>query len=105
VTNKYAVVLTTCSNEDDMKKIIKSLLEKKLAACIQTHPINSFYTWNGSLCNEKEIFLLIKCKSEFFDSIKNEILKNHSYEIPEIILLPVSDGYEKYFNWIDEVSK
>ena len=105
MTSKYAVALTTCANEDDAKKIIASLLEKKLAACIQTCQVNSFYHWNDSLCNDKEILLLIKCKYELFDSIKNDILKNHPYELPEIILLPVSDGYEKYLNWIDEVSK
>lgn len=59
VTSKYAVVLTTCSNEDDAKKIIASLLEKKLAACIQTFPINSYYNWKGSLCNDKEILILL----------------------------------------------
>lgn len=105
MTNRYAVVLTTCSNEDDAKKIITSLLEKKLAACVQTYPVNSFYHWKESLCNDKEILLLIKCKYGLFDSIKNDILENHTYELPEIILLPISDGYERYLSWIDEVSR
>lgn len=102
---KYAVALTTCASEDDAKKIIASLLEKKLAACIQTYPVNSFYYWKDSLCNDREILLLIKCKHELFDSIKNDILENHNYELPEIILLPIIDGYEKYLSWIDEVSR
>jgi periplasmic divalent cation tolerance protein len=105
MASQYAVVLTTCSNEDDAKKIIASLLEKKLAACIQTYPVNSFYSWKGSLCHDNEILLLIKCKYGLFDSIKADILENHPYEIPEIILLPISDGYGKYLSWIDEVSK
>lgn len=103
--NKYAVVLTTCENEESAKKVIDSLLAKELVACIQKFPICSFYSWKGEICNDNEIALLIKCNHKHFEDIKNTILDNHSYELPEIILLPINDGFDKYLNWIDDVSK
>ena len=101
----YAVVLTTCSNNEDAKKIINALLEKKLVACIQIFPINSFYSWKGEICNDNEVTLLIKCNQKHYNEIEETIVKNHTYELPEIIMLPISDGLNRYLSWIDEVSE
>jgi periplasmic divalent cation tolerance protein len=105
VDKTYAVVLTTCSNEEDAKKIINALLEKKLAACIQLFPINSYYSWKGEVCNDNEVALLVKCNRNHYAEIEETILANHTYELPEIILLPINGGLDKYLGWIDEVSK
>ena len=101
----YSVIITTASNEEEAKKIIDSLLGKQLAACIQMFPVNSFYSWMGEICNDSEVSLSIKCKSILFDEIKDDIISNHSYEVPEIILLPIKNGFVDYLRWIDEVSK
>lgn len=101
----YAVVLTTCSNEEDAKKIINALLERKLAACIQIFSVNSYYSWKGEVCNDKEIALFIKCNQKYYIEIEEAIIANHTYELPEIILLPINKGLNKYLSWIDEVSK
>jgi len=98
---KYAVVTTTCANDEEAGKIAAVLLEKRLAACVQMQPISSNFIWKGELCNEKEILLLIKCRADHYDAIEQEILKNHSYEVPEILLLPVAGGYREYLDWID----
>ena len=101
----YAVVLTTCSNNEAAEKIATVLLEKKLAACIQMFPINSYYSWEGKICNDAEVALFIKCNKSHYDEIQKTVLENHTYDLPEIILLPIGSGYEKYLGWIDEVSK
>lgn len=102
---KYAVVLTTCANEGDAKTIIDAILKEQLAACIQLFPINSFYSWKGEVCNDKEVALLIKCKRDLCQEIENTIIEKHTYELPEIIVLPIDGGLKGYLNWIDEVSK
>ncbi|MCL2231208.1 MAG: divalent-cation tolerance protein CutA [Treponema sp.] len=101
---QYAMIINTCPNEETAKKIANLLLEKKLAACIQLFPINSFYSWKGEICNDNEIILFIKCRQDRYAAIEEAIIANHPYEVPEIIMLPVIGGFSKYLSWIDEVS-
>jgi periplasmic divalent cation tolerance protein len=103
--NKYAMVITTCENLEQADQIIHDLLDKKLAACIQTQNVKSFYTWKGNIEVSDEILLLIKSKFDLYGKIQDSIRSKHSYEIPEIIQLPISNGSRDYFNWVDEVSK
>jgi len=101
---KYAMVITTCSSDDEAKKIAAKLLEMKLAACVQLFPINSYYIWNNKINNDKEITLFIKCNQACYPHIEDTIKTLHSYEVPEIIMLPIIDGFNKYLGWIDEAS-
>ena len=98
------MLISACSNEEAAKKIANILLEKKLAACIQLFPINSFYSWKGEICNDNEIILFIKCRQDRYAAIEEAIIANHPYEVPEIIMLSVIGGFSKYLSWIDEVS-
>ena len=102
---KYAIVITTCANDEDAKIIIDSLLEKQLAACIQVFHVNSYYSWKGSIANDPESILFIKCKNINYVEIEADILSNHKYETPEIIKLPITAGFSGYIQWMDEVSK
>ena len=99
--NKHAVVTTACANEDEADKIASILINKGLAACVQMFPISSRYFWNGEMCSDNEILLLIKCMHDNYAAIEQVILENHSYELPEILLTPVEGGYNKYLEWID----
>ena len=101
ITSNYAVVTTTCANEDEADRIASALIKAKLAACVQMLPISSRYIWNGELCSDKEILLLIKCRRDKYAEIEQTILENHSYELPEILLTPVEGGYAKYLEWIE----
>lgn len=103
--NKYSVVITTCANDEDAKIIIDSLLEKKLAACIQVFHVNSYYSWKGSVANDSESILFVKCKDSNYDEIEADIIVNHKYETPEIIKLPITAGFSGYLQWMEEVSK
>ncbi|MEW5821087.1 MAG: divalent-cation tolerance protein CutA [Cyanobacteriota bacterium] len=100
---KYAVVLITVPGEEIGLKIAKSLVEKKLAACVNIVPgIRSIYSWEGKICDDKELLLIVKTKPAFFDELKNEVVCLHEYDVPEIILLPIEDGNRSYLQWIDE---
>lgn len=103
--NKYAMVITTCANDKDAKIIVNALLEKRIAACVQLSHVDSFYLWKGSVANDPESIMFIKCKENNFEEIKQCILDLHTYETPEIIKLPIVGGSDSYLNWIDEVSK
>ena len=100
--NEYVMVITTCGEKETAKSISKLLVKKRLAACVQMLPIESVYLWEGDLCDENEIALFIKAKTMMFDQIAETIRKNHNYEIPEIIQIPITDGLPEYLKWIDE---
>lgn len=100
---EYGLILTTTSSLDEAKRIAGYLVQNKLAACVNIIPkIISVYKWKGQICEDEEFLLFIKTKKGSFDSVKDSILKLHSYELPEVIMLPVENGYEKYLNWIEK---
>ena len=101
----YCVVLTTLSNDEDAQKIINILLQYKLAACIQTAHIGSHYIWNGDVCQDQEVLVLIKTTWELFDTLEQKIREIHPYEIPEIIALDIKKGFKGYLDWIDEITR
>ena len=82
-----------------------AIIRQRLAACVQVLPIKSYYTWQGKLNIENEILLLIKCKRTAFDEIEKCIKENHSYEVPEIVMVPIEMGSKEYLDWIKSVTK
>ena len=98
------VVLVTCSSSKDARDIARLLVERKLAACVQEigGTIRSTYRWKGKVESAKEILLLIKTTRGKFPEVKKAVKQIHSYEVPEIIALPIEDGSEEYLNWIAE---
>ncbi len=90
----------TCRDEEEAKKIISNLLNKKLIACANFLPIKSIYRWNGEICYDNEIALILKTTQEKFNDIKEEIKRMHSYEIPCVLQIEVKDGNEDFLNWV-----
>ncbi len=103
--NAYIIVTTTTSSDAETEKIALALIQKKLAACVQVLPIKSFYTWKDKLNIENENLLIIKCKRMDFAEIEKCIKENHSYEVPEIIMVPIEKGSKEYLDWIKAVTK
>lgn len=97
--------MTTTNTKKNAKKIINALLKKKIAACIQLFPIESFYTWEGKVNEDKEFILFIKSKASLYNQIEKIVLKNHKYTTPEIIQVPINKGATAYLSWITEVTK
>jgi periplasmic divalent cation tolerance protein len=100
--DSYAMVMTTCADEDEGVRIADALLDEGLAACVQMLPISSRYFWEGKRCASAETLLLIKCRRDAYASIEQTILNHHSYELPEILMTPINAGYPKYLEWIDK---
>jgi periplasmic divalent cation tolerance protein len=68
-------------------------------------PITSFYTWKGQVSNEAEWLLSIKTRTNCFPDLQALIIDNHSYEVPEIIQIPIVDGSQAYLRWVDRSTK
>ena len=100
--NAYSMSITSTKDKESAKKIARLLVENKLAAGVQMFPIESVYFWKGKIHEETETLLFIKSKTELFSQIKAAIRENHSYEVPEIIQIPITDGLPEYLKWIDE---
>lgn len=96
------VVLTTCDSEAKAAELARALVEAKVAACVNILPgARSIYHWQGKLVDAPEWVLLIKSRRDLFPKLKEAIAATHSYEVPEVIALPVVDGSEAYFAWLD----
>lgn len=102
--NEYAITITTCANKENAKAIGRELVKKRLAACVQLFPIESIYTWMGEICEEAEVVLFIKSKTAAFEQIAASIKECHSYDLPEIIQIPITKGMPEYLRWIDELT-
>lgn len=104
MTTEYSIITTTSPNKELAQEIAKHLVERGLAACVQMFPIESVYVWQGKVCEEKEIVLHIKSKTELFDKIAATIKKLHTYEVPEIVQTPITGGLADYLKWINELT-
>jgi periplasmic divalent cation tolerance protein len=95
------VVLSTCASEEEAEKLARSMVEQRLAACVNVVPkVRSFYRWKGAVESGDECLLVIKSSRERMPGILAYIEKAHSYEVPEVIALPLVDGASNYLNWI-----
>ena len=96
------VVLSTCGSDDEAARIARALVEKKLAACVNVMPAGrSFYRWKEVIEDQQESLLVIKSSRALFNQLRAEIEKLHSYEVPEVIAVPIVDGSEGYLEWLD----
>lgn len=96
------VVLTTVSSEADAEQLATALVKDQLAACVAIAPIRSIYRWQNKLCKDTEWQLAIKTRQDAFTPLAKRIQELHSYELPEIIALPIVEGAPEYLNWIDQ---
>ena len=96
-----AIVFTSTSNDQEADFLSDVLVKSKYVACVNILPnISSKYLWKGELQNTNEIILLIKTKKDYFKQIEKLIKINHTYELPEVICIDVSDASEEYRSWI-----
>jgi len=99
---EYIIVKTTVENRNDAEKLAKKIVEVKLGACVQISEVKSVYRWKGKIETAKEFKIEIKTKSTNYKKLEEFIIKNHKYELPEIISVKINNGYRKYLNWIGE---
>ena len=98
---EFIVIYCNVPNKNEGKEIAKALVENKFAACVSIiDKIESVFSWDGDLMDEKEAMLVIKTKREHFDNVNRIIQKLHSYNVPEVIALPILDADDTYLKWI-----
>lgn len=96
------IVLITTSSEEEAHKIAELLVNEKKAACVNIVPrVDSFFRWEGKLDSAQESLLLVKTKTALFPEIVEMVKRTHTYEVPEIIALPIIAGSEAYLKWLD----
>ncbi len=98
--SSYCLVMVTVASSEEGKKIAQALLTGKLAACISMTPVESFYTWQEKINHDREWQLFIKTRFNLFSQLAEKIQILHSYDVPEIIALPMLAGFQPYLNWI-----
>ncbi len=96
------IVLVTCPNMRSAGKISDMLLKKRLAACTNTVPgIESRFRWKGKARKSKEVLMIIKTRKSLVKRVEKAVKESHSYEVPEIIAIPIVSGSHEYLNWIN----
>ena len=98
----YVVVLVTAKDKKEAHKISVQLIKAKLAACVNiVDKVDSIFFWAGKIDQAKESLLMIKSKKEKLARIIKLVKSLHSYEVPEIIAIPIIAGDKPYLRWID----
>lgn len=96
------VVLSTCASAEEARGVARAVVEKRLAACVNVIPaIRSVYWWKDAIEEEEEVLLVMKTSRALVAELQAEIERLHSYEVPEVIALPVVDGSERYLAWMN----
>ena len=101
--SSYIVLFITTANAEEARHISGALLEQKKAACINIVPkVSSSFLWQGRIDSTQESLLIIKTKASQLDELVRLVKDIHSYDIPEIIAVPIVGGNQQYLEWIDK---
>lgn len=98
----HLLVLTTCPGTITAKKIANEVVIEKLGACVQiVSGVQSFFRWVNRVDTSEELLLIIKTTTERYPDLEKCIISMHPYEVPELITIPISGGFEEYLKWIE----
>jgi len=99
----YMVVLVATSSREEAEKIVDVLLKEKLIACANVlGPVSSSFWWKGKVDHTEEYIVFMKTEERMFEDLVESVRRVHSYEVPEIIALPIIKGFKPYLEWIGE---
>jgi periplasmic divalent cation tolerance protein len=100
---QYRVVLVTCASIAEARRIGRSVVENRLAACANILAgVESIYRWNGKFERAREVLVVLKTTAARLKGLEREVKRRHSYEVPEFLALPVVSGSQKYLNWLND---
>jgi len=103
--DKIAILVTT-SNIDEAQKIGLTLVEEGLAACANiVEGVRSIYRRKGEVCDDRECLMVVKTTAANFDAVEKKVRELHSYEVPEVIAIPIVKGSKPYLDWVEENSR
>lgn len=98
---EYAHVTTTTDSEEAAATLARGIVEASAGACVQVVPIRSFYRWENAVQDDPEWQLQIKTSEHQVDALIEHIRSNHTYDVPEIIVMPITGGNSHYLSWVD----
>jgi len=103
MTTEYITVFITAPNEEEASKISRTIVEERLAACVNIiRSVRSIYRWQGRIEDESEVLMVVKTKRTLFDRLQKRVKELHTYAVPEIIGLPVIEGSKEYLDWLEQ---
>ena len=102
----YNIVIMTASNTEEASKIVQILLKERLIACANIiNSVFSFFCWEGRIDKEKEVLVIMKSNENFFKKLAKRVEELHSYDLPEILALPIINGSKSYLEWMKNCLK
>jgi periplasmic divalent cation tolerance protein len=100
-----AVIILSTAGEEEGPSIAEVLVRDRFAACVNITGVNSFYRWKGELCRDREALMIIKTTRDRTEAVMTRIRELHSYELPEMIVIPITGGYTPYLQWLFEETR
>lgn len=98
----YVIVLITTKSKQEAEKIAQQLLGKQLVACANIiGPVFSFFRWSGNIEKTEEYIALMKSRKDLFKKLEKNVKALHSYEVPEIVAIPIVEGSKPYMVWLE----
>jgi periplasmic divalent cation tolerance protein len=98
---RYRIVLVTCASIEEARRIARHVVEQKLAACANIVPrVESIYRWKGKVERAKETSLMIKTTAARLRKLESEVKRLHSYDVPEVVAVPIVAGSQQYLEWL-----
>lgn len=99
--NTYVIVLVTTSSKKEAEKIAQHLLDERLIACANIiGPVSSLFHWAGKMEKAEEYLIIMKSRKDLFEKLADAVKALHSYEVPEILVLPIVGGSKAYLDWL-----
>ncbi len=106
MNNDYIIVLATTANKAEAEKISQALLKERLIACANIiNPVTSFFFWSGKIERAEECLMVMKSRRDLFAELAERLKGLHSYEVPEVLAIPIVEGAAAYLDWMSEVLK
>lgn len=100
--SSYVVIFMMVPDEKEATKIVRDLLKERLIACANiVGPVSSLFWWEGKIDKASEFLVIMKSRKNLFKKLSERVKELHSYEVPEVIALPVIEGLPSYLNWLD----
>ncbi len=101
VTSDALLVLCSCPDQVIAEQLAQTMVSQKLSACVQIVPgITSIYRWEEKICQENEVLLVIKTAADMIKTLTRWLVREHPYDVPEVIALPISAGSQIYIDWL-----
>lgn len=102
----YSIVFITAKDNEEAKRIAQGLLKEKLIACANIIPgVQSMFWWEGKIDEAGEALLILKTKRSLIKKVIKTVKVLHSYQVPEVIALPIIEGNKDYLKWVNESVK